>query len=196
MNGRIVTRLAAILSAITFSAAAQAHVGHDAHVGLVSGLLHPLTGVDHLTAILAAGLWLGWSQPTRAMKWSGLFVAAMLLGAGIAWTGLTLPVVEPMILVSVLMFGLLAASTRSLGTLSGIGILVFFALFHGNAHGMELPAGSHPVWYMVGFASTTLAVQGAAIMLARQLAGGMAALGLRGAVGAGSLISVATLLTS
>ncbi len=93
--------LAPVASAHTFGA-------HGA--GFAAGLVHPLIGLDHLLALIGAGLWAGWLGGRAQYQLKGGFLAGMLGGALLAWGGFNLPLVEPMIAVSVLLIGVLAAS--------------------------------------------------------------------------------------
>lgn len=116
-----------------------AHPGHDA-AGLAAGLEHPLTGVDHLLAMLAVGVLAAMRGGPSQWAWPAAFVSAMLGGIALGQLapGATL---EPMILASVIVLGaLLAANARVPG---GIGLLMMtaFGLAHGYAHGVEAPGG-------------------------------------------------------
>ena len=133
----------ALLALGGFSAAALAHTGVDAgaHHGLATGFMHPVTGLDHLAAMLAVGLWSAVSAATvdRRMLWAPMAFALMLLaGALLGYAGIALPAVEPMIAASVLVIGLLAASRRALPSAWAAALVGAFAVFHGVAHGLEL----------------------------------------------------------
>jgi len=154
------TILAAILVgalAMLLPAIAQAHPGHGAHeAGFVAGLLHPLTGLDHLLALLGVGLW-SQQQQGAARVWMPLsFAAAILGGAGLAGMGVALPGMELGIAASVLILGLLVASARALPLGWAVLLGAFFALFHGYAHVAELPATSVLPGYMLGFMMMSL----------------------------------------
>jgi urease accessory protein len=133
--------------------AASAHSGADAgaHHGLVAGFLHPLTGVDHLAAMLAVGVWSALTaRSARDTLWAPLAFAAMLLaGALAAVAGLHLPAVEPVIAASLLVIGLLAAARLRLPAGLGAALVGGFALFHGIAHGAELVGSSSALLGMV-----------------------------------------------
>ena len=127
---------------------ALAHPGLDggAHhaVGFTRGLLHPLTGVDHLCAMLSVGLW---SALTARRLWVTplAFVSMLLVGALIGLAGLRLPAVEPMIAVSVLVLGLLVTTRTHAPAMLAAALVGLFAVFHGVAHGSEL-AGDANIW--------------------------------------------------
>ncbi|BES70171.1 HupE/UreJ family protein [Marinobacter nanhaiticus D15-8W] len=136
---------------------AAAHPGH-AEGGFTSGLLHPLMGLDHLLAMAAVGLW-SMRQSTFMKRGTPLFVVGgMLLGAGLAWGGLALPGVETGITLSVLLAGVLLATLVKLPLAVGASLVVVFMVFHGFAHGTEMPAGATLAAYMAGFSMATLAI--------------------------------------
>ena len=119
---------------------AAAHSGHGREtVGFLAGLAHPFSGFDHLLAMLAVGLW---SATTMRRIWLAplTFAGVLLLGALLAANGLTLPAIEPMIAVSVLVLGLLIMARVRLPESVATALVVAFALFHGAAHGAELGA--------------------------------------------------------
>jgi len=147
---------------------AFAHPGHGlGSGGLVSGFLHPLLGLDHTLAMLAVGIWaalLGgramWIVPTA-------FVICMLAGFGIAVAECILPGVEPGIAASILILGLLMAAAVRLPLARSAGLVGFFAVFHGHAHGVEL-AGPVAA-FGIGFVAATTLLHGAGIVLGRYL---------------------------
>lgn len=167
------------------AAAAIAHTGDHTVTGFVSGLTHPLLGLDHLLAMIAIGLWAA-QQGGRAL-WAvpAAFVGAMLLGGGLALAGLSLPSVETGIAASVLVLGLLIATRRQWAVIAGMAIAAGFALFHGYAHGLEMPQAASPALYALGFVIATAFLHGVGIAgsligrYAMQVAGvGIAASGL------------------
>ena len=136
-----------------------AHPGHDASQvsALFGGLAHPFTGLDHLLAMLAVGF--AAAQMKRAIVPMTLaFIAFMLLGgiAGLAGTGLLH--VETGIALSVLVLGGVLVAARHIPTLVGAALVALFAIFHGQAHGAEMPLGMNPYLYFLGFAVATLSL--------------------------------------
>ncbi|WP_219216058.1 HupE/UreJ family protein [Variovorax boronicumulans] len=127
---------------------ASAHVGVDggAHhdIGFVQGFVHPFTGLDHLAAMVAVGLWSALIARTgRDLLWAPLGFAGMLLaGALLGLAGVQVPAVEPMIAASLLVIGLLVATRLRLPGPVAAVVVGVFAVFHGVAHGYEL-AGDH-----------------------------------------------------
>jgi urease accessory protein len=150
--------------------AAQAHPGHDFGPGLAGGLMHPLTGVDHLIALLAVGLWLAERGRNGAVGAAGVFLGALAGGAVLAWSNPGLPFVEPGVALSVVIFGLLLCAGRRLPTAPGVAVIGAFAMVHGYAHGAALVARADAVSYLLGFVGISAVVLGCAGLLGRSLA--------------------------
>lgn len=172
-------------------AVAFAHAGHD-HSGLMAGLAHPVFGLDHLLAMLAVGLWA--AQQSGAARWALplTFVASMLVGGLLGFNGLHMPLMETGIAASVLAFGLLVAVAMRLPLLIALGMTALFALSHGVAHGLELPALTSPWGYAAGFVAATAALHASGYALVRLLP--QAAAPLVRVLGAISALSGAWLL--
>lgn len=162
------------------SPAVLAHVGadgagHSHGTGMLSSLLagaaHPLTGLDHLAAMVSVGLWsaLGLSsqqgQPSaRALLAAPTaFALTLLLGAVLGMGGLSLPGVEAMIAASLLVLGLLVATRMRLPAGAGAALVAAFALFHGLAHGAEL--GGHAIATLSGMVLSTVALHASGLGL-------------------------------
>jgi len=128
-------------------ALAFAHAGVDggAHHGsaFIEGLTHPFNGFDHLAAMIAVGIWsaLAFRNSATGM-WAVpmVFASLVLIGGLLAFGGLNLAGVEPMIAVSLLVLGVMVATQMKLPAAVGATLVGAFALFHGVAHGSELPA--------------------------------------------------------
>ncbi|QYZ70681.1 HupE/UreJ family protein [Neotabrizicola shimadae] len=166
---------------------ALAHTGQgDAH-GFLHGVLHPLTGPDHLLAMLAVGLWSGFVLPNRFWMGAATFMGAMALGAGLSWAGIAYPAVETVILASVIVFGLLVLLSRpgqpQWQTAASLGAIALFASAHGHAHATE--ATGTIAAYLSGFLISTLALHLAGIGIARSIANRTAARVLQGGMGLG-----------
>lgn len=139
---------------------ALAHTGSHAASGLTDGFAHPFSGLDHMLVMLAVGLFaavLGrralWAVPAS-------FVSMMLVGGIMGFMGIEIPAVEAGIALSVVVLGVtLAAGIRCLisvaMTLTGI-----FAIFHGYAHGVEMPSEAAAPLYSLGFVSATALLHG------------------------------------
>jgi len=135
--------------------------GHPADA---AGFVHPFTGLDHLLAMLAVGLWaaqLGgrwtWAVPLA-------FVGSLSLGGALGFAGVALPYVEPMIAVSVLVLGLLVSLKVRLHW-SGVALVGTFALFHGIAHAAEIPPQVSRIVYAGGFILATALLHAAGVAL-------------------------------
>ena len=166
-------------------ALAFAHPGHDSS-GLMAGVAHPITGLDHLLAMLAVGLWA--AQQQGAARWAlpVTFVGTMLLGGLLGFEGLQLPFMETGIAASVLALGLLVAVAVRPPMFVAVGLTALFALAHGVAHGLELPDLSSPWGYAAGFVAATAALHAAGYGLVRVLPQAAAPL-VRGAGGASAV---------
>ncbi len=138
---------------------AQAHPGHPGHDlewDFSAGFAHPLTGLDHLLAMVAVGLWA--AQLGGRARWllPSAFVTVLALGAAFARAGFVLPGVEPMIAASVLALGLLIGTAASLPVYASVALTGLFAFAHGWAHGAEMPATPGVLGYGLGFTAATL----------------------------------------
>lgn len=167
-SGLILAALLVGTGALIFPEVAQAHPGHStSDLGFVAGFLHPLSGLDHLLALLGVGLW---SQQQRgaARGWMpASFAAAILGGAALAGLGVALPGVELGIAASVLIVGLLVASARALPLGWAVGLGALFAVFHGYAHIAELSATAALTSYVAGFMVMSLLGMAAGAGLSR-----------------------------
>ena len=126
-----------ILSATLLLAptAALAHTGHGATASLFAGLAHPVSGPDHLTVMLAVGALAALKGGRALWLWPASFVGVMIAGALLGMAQVQLPLVEPAILASVVVLGLLVALAVNLPTWLGALVIGVSALFHGHAHG-------------------------------------------------------------
>jgi urease accessory protein len=139
----------------TIPALALAHPGHEHTTSFMSGFMHPMGGFDHLLAMLAIGLWaasLGgralWAIPTA-------FVGTMLVGGGLAVAGVQVPFIEQGIILSVILMGALLVGAARFPVAICAGIAGLFAVFHGAAHGLEMPLNANGAEYVLGFAVAT-----------------------------------------
>jgi urease accessory protein len=136
---------------------ACAHTGLDIS-GLTAGLTHPLSGFDHLLAMLAVGLWAAQTGGDKIWLLPAAFVLSLALGAGFTPTYPSLTMVEPGIAASVLILGLLIALSLKLSALLSLMLTVLFGFLHGYAHGLEMPEAAAPAAYAIGFLSATIAL--------------------------------------
>lgn len=139
---------------------AYAHPGHAG--GLAHGLAHPFTGLDHLCAMVAVGLWAAQMGGRQALLVPFFFVVIMAQGGLLGMTAIAVPFAETGIVLSLLVLGLLVAAAVRLPLALSAGIVGMFALFHGYAHGVEMPRGDSALAYFSGFvlASVLLSLSG------------------------------------
>ncbi|WP_095052907.1 HupE/UreJ family protein [Pseudomonas sp. Irchel s3b2] len=147
---------------------AFAHPGHGDN-GLMAGISHPIGGLDHLLAMIAVGLWA--AQQKGAARWAlpCTFVGTMLIGGLLGLEGLNLPALESGIAASVLALGLAVALAVRPPLSLAVAATALFALFHGVAHGLELPEMSSPWAYAAGFVVATAALHGLGYAVVRVL---------------------------
>jgi urease accessory protein len=154
-----------IVAAVLFAAGpAAAHTEAGVPGGLLSGFLHPLSGWDHLVAMVAVGLWgaqLGkpgiWVLPV-------CFPAVMAVGGVLGVVGVSLPATELVIALSALVLGLVVAMALRLPFWAAAVVVGVFAAFHGYAHGREMPGASNALAYGVGFVCATGMLHAAGIL--------------------------------
>ncbi|OBQ81244.1 HupE/UreJ family protein [Mesorhizobium sp. WSM3873] len=157
------------LAAILFLAAAMpayAHVGVGTTSSFTAGFMHPLSGLDHMTVMIAVGLWAAMKGSKAVWAWPLAFVGVMMAGAALGMLQVPVPFVEPGILASVVALGLLVALAVDLPVSAGVAIIGLFALFHGHAHGTEVPENAGGLEYMAGFAVATALLHGIGIAAA------------------------------
>ena len=145
-------------------ATAFAHPGLVPHAhGFADGVSHPFSGLDHLLAMIAVGLWAS-QQGARALwLWPASFVVAMIAGGVLGMSGFSLPLVEPVIAASLLVLGLMIASAINLPQNSGAVLIALFGFFHGNAHGLD--AGGTAAGYALGFTLATVTLHALGLAL-------------------------------
>ena len=155
-RARLQFTTALCILAVPLTAAAHTFGIHGA--GFMQGILHPLSGFDHLLAMVAVGLWA--SQLGGRALWAvpSAFVGAMVFGGVLGMTGYALPFTETAIVLSVLTLGLMISFAVRVPTAVGMLLVGGFAVFHGHAHGMELPQAASEVGYALGFVITTAAL--------------------------------------
>jgi urease accessory protein len=172
------------LSAILLLAAAipaYAHVGIGMTSSLSAGLIHPLSGLDHVTVMIAVGLLAALKGGKAVVAWPLAFVGVMLAGGTLGTLQVPVPFVEPGILASVVVLGLLVALAIDLPVSAGVAIIGLFAMFHGHAHGTEAPENAGGLDYMAGFAVATALLH--AVGIAAGLGSGVRFPGLARAAG-------------
>jgi urease accessory protein len=148
--------VACAMMAVVFGpSTALAHVGVNPVHDLMHGLAHPITGFDHICAMIAVGLWAA-QRGGRAIWLVPLtFVFVMSIGGFLGMSGVQLPFVEQGIVLSVIVMGVLIAAAVRLPLPVSMLIVGLFALVHGYAHGAETPASASGLSYALGFAAAT-----------------------------------------
>lgn len=195
---RSIRVLAGAAVAMAASSPAMAHTGIAAFGanGFVAGFSHPMLGLDHLLAMLGVGIWAAQLGGRATWLVPAAFVSVMVAGAALALSGAALPMVEFGIGGSVLVIGGLIAFGARLPLAAATALAGLFALFHGHAHGTELPGFAHPAAYGVGFVAATALLHAAGFGIAYLLRSQVGRLPLRAAgaamaaVGAGFLLGV------
>lgn len=152
---------ATILAVATLIAGpAAAHTGGGAAGGFGAGFVHPFLGLDHLLAMTAVGLWAARLGGSARIAVPAAFVGVMALGGVIGAAGVALPLVEPAIAVSVIAMGVLLMGGIRMPVAAGMALVGVFAVFHGHAHGSEIPAAASAPIYALGFAGATALLHG------------------------------------
>lgn len=142
------------LLAVLMSSVVHAHIIGGS--GLGDGILHPLTGFDHLLAMVAVGIIS--IQLSGKSKWfaPATFISFMIIGGALAIFGISFPYVQTGIALSVLVLGALIAVAKPISRTWMLMIVGMFALFHGHVHGEEMSVIVSPFFYSLGFVISTL----------------------------------------
>ncbi len=135
--------------------AAQAHPCHNEAKGLLAGMTHPVIGLDHLLAALAVGFLSAHMGGRAFLLLPMTFISCLVVGmlAGMGFFGK--PAIEALVLSSVLVFGGMMISPKQLPLSASVLVIGFFGLFHGHAHGSELPEQAVRHLYILGFLTTS-----------------------------------------
>jgi urease accessory protein len=186
----ILRRIVAPLVLLASASPAFAHTGHGAS-GFVHGFAHPLSGADHVLAMVAVGLYAAMLDGRALWLIPAAFVGAMAIGGVVGMAGYTVAYAEIGIAASVIVLGLAVALRISLPAVAAMALAGLFAVFHGHAHGAEMPQSVSGYEYAAGFLLATALLH--AIGIALGLAAGRLAErgGWRVAQAAGAAIAVA-----
>ncbi|MFO0986990.1 MAG: HupE/UreJ family protein [Alphaproteobacteria bacterium] len=168
----------AALAAALAAAPAVAHTGHGLD-GFAAGFAHPFGGIDHLLAMIAVGAWAAQQGGRAVWALPAAFLGAMALGGVFGFAGSSLAGTEGAILASVLVLGAVIAAAAKLPIAVAAPLVGAFALFHGLAHGAELPEDGNAPAYAAGFVAATALLHAAGIALAFALHGTRPRLALR-----------------
>jgi len=182
-RARHAARRIALIAAALSPSIALAHVETGQAAGFLAGLAHPVTGMDHVLAMIAVGLWGAVLGPPAIWVLPVAFPLVMALGGLMGLLGIPVPGVEFGIAISAIVLGaMVLAEARPPIWLAAL-IVAFFAVFHGHAHGRELPEGTSALLYSLGFVAATGLLHAVGILLgaARRWPAGRQALRAAGA---------------
>lgn len=185
LGRRLALPVAIFASLMLLSAPAMAHDGTGLAGGFAAGFFHPLSGLDHMLAMVSVGLWGAFLGRPLLYALPMLFPGVMVVGGALGMLGVPIPPVEIGIAISVLVLGAMILFAVRAPAVIACTIVAIFALFHGYAHGMELPSAADPVGYSAGFVLCTglLHLVGIALGTLRSLPRGTLALrGIGGAI--------------
>jgi urease accessory protein len=155
-RGWFITRIALPVGfASLLSNPAAAHMGTGLPGGWEAGFIHPFSGIDHLLAMISVGLWGAFLGRPSMYVLPVIFPAMMVVGAILGMFAVPLPPVEIGIAFSVLVLGGCIALAIRAPFWAACLVVALFAIFHGDAHGMELPSAGDPVGYSAGFVLAT-----------------------------------------
>lgn len=189
----------ATLALLTVSSQGLAHDGGGLVGGFGAGFSHPLSGLDHMLAMIAVGLWGALLGRPLILALPMIFPGFMAFGAGLGMVALPVPPVETGIALSVLTLGLMILFAVRASAPVACLIVAAFGMFHGYAHGLELPLSADPIGYTAGFVLSTglLHLSGIALGLLKSSAAGMLALrGAGGAIAAAGLVFVGGIIAA
>jgi len=147
----------AFIAALMLPAMASAHPGLHGHThGFANGLAHPFSGLDHFLAMTAVGLWAVQRGGKAIWMMPLAFISVMALGGMLGMAGFgQFPMIDQAIAASVLIMGIFIATATRMPAAPGIFIIGLFAMFHGYAHGAEMPATASGLMYGLGFVLAT-----------------------------------------
>ncbi len=155
----------AALAVILLPAMAFAHQETGSITGIVSGLKHPVSGMDHVLAMISVGLWGAQLGAPAVWMLPVAFPMVMAFGGMLGLMGIALPGIEIGIAVSALVLGAMILTESRPPLWFAAALVGFFAIFHGHAHGTELPVGSSGLLYSIGFVAATGTLHGLGIAL-------------------------------
>jgi urease accessory protein len=153
------------LLVLLIAAPAWAHTAEGVAGGFISGFLHPIAGWDHVVAMVAVGLWGAFLGRPAVWLLPVVFPMVMAFGGALGVVGVPLPGVEIGIAMSAIVLGAMVASAARPPLWVAALIVAVFAIFHGHAHGTELPQSASPIAYSLGFVMATGCLHAAGIGL-------------------------------
>ena len=155
MKNRLLPLLALPVTMLAYIPNAGAHSMGAEGAGFITGLAHPFMGLDHLLAMLAVGIWAAQTGGSAVWRLPLSFVVMMAVAALISANGFSLPALEPFIAGSVVLLGLMVVFAIRLPINFSMLLVGLFAVFHGYAHGLEMPQASSAILYGSGFVLAT-----------------------------------------
>ena len=161
--------IALLVVGLVLSNVVHAHIGVHADGSFGAGLLHPFSGLDHMLAMIAVGLWAAQSGGRNLVAMPAAFMAAMTAGAALGFLGGYLPLAEPGVALSVVVLGLLLALAVRGAWQWTVPLIASFALFHGYAHGTEVPQFANSGNYFAGVLLATAALHACGVAAAYSL---------------------------
>ena len=175
------------ISVLVTASPSAAHSGTGLQGGLAAGFAHPFSGADHMLAMISVGLWGAVLGRPLITVLPMVFPGVMAIGGVLGIAGVPIPPVELGIAFSVLVLGGLVLGSVRLPAWAACVVVAVFAVFHGYAHGEELPSAADPVGYSVGFVMATglLHLVGIGIGMIKDRPGGAIALRCTGGLVAG-----------
>lgn len=153
LTGRSV--LAAALCTVLASSPAMAHTVGSSAAGFGAGFLHPITGLDHLLAMVSVGIWGSFLGGSAIWLLPIGFPLIMAIGGALGVIGVPLAGDEIVIALSVIALGSLIACAARLPIAAALAVVGVFAIAHGHAHGVELPGSADALAFTVGFVIAT-----------------------------------------
>jgi urease accessory protein len=153
------------LIALCFAERADAHSEKGEAIGFLSGLRHPISGLDHVLAMISVGLWGAQLGPPALWALPVAFPVVMALGGVLGLLGIPLPGIEYGIAASMIMLGAVVLFELKPPIWVAAVLVSFFAIFHGHAHGTELPPGQNALLYSMGFVCATGCLHGVGISI-------------------------------
>jgi urease accessory protein len=165
MPSKTLLRAVAVVAVTLLPSVASAHPDIGSATGFAHGFGHPISGLDHMLAMAMVGL-LAYELGGRAI-WlvPATFVLVMAGGGALGMAGMTVPFVEVGIALSVVVLGAIVALGVRPSTAVAMGIVGLFAIFHGHAHGTEMPEDAGGMAYAAGFMLATAALHATGIAL-------------------------------
>ncbi len=159
-----------VLFLIVTQVSLMAHTGVGDTSGFIHGFSHPIGGLDHMLAMVAVGLWASQLGGKSLYAVPMAFVGMMLVGGIIAFLNISLPYIETAILTSVIVLGSMIAFGVKANFLISSLIVGSFAIFHGYAHGAEMPVEAGSLAYSAGFVLATSILHIIGILIGLSLA--------------------------